>query len=178
MIGKLLDKLIFGAALLLALQLPLLADHYQQYLAGMYESTQWQVNGYQATAHRFGYTSVQAMIERHLTNEEPSVRADANQKKATLARYQSLQNGMTVFRQGNLFSKVMYMFHPTRLHDLEKTLTNFKPGIPFTLSGIAFGVITALLANLIITLPFSFLTKRRQHQMATQSSAQRVTPAR
>lgn len=175
MIGKLLDKLIFGAALLLALQLPLLTDHYQQYLSGLYESTQWQVNGFQTTAHRFGYASVEAMIERHLTNEEPSVRADANQKLATLARYRELQAGMTIFRQGNLISKTIYMFHPARLHDLEKTLTNFKPGIPFTLSGIAFGVIAALLANLILTLPFFLLARRRkQKQFAARSPVQRV----
>ncbi|WP_425057197.1 DUF2937 family protein [Shewanella decolorationis] len=36
MITRLFDKLIFGFILVMALQLPQLADHYQQFLAGLY----------------------------------------------------------------------------------------------------------------------------------------------
>jgi hypothetical protein len=34
-------KLFFGITLVLALQVPQLADHYQQFLAGMHASSQW-----------------------------------------------------------------------------------------------------------------------------------------
>ena len=46
MIGRLLDKLVFGVALIVALQMPLLVDHYHQYLSGWYKATQSQVDGY------------------------------------------------------------------------------------------------------------------------------------
>ncbi|QUJ69546.1 DUF2937 family protein (plasmid) [Photobacterium sp. GJ3] len=166
MIGRLLDKLIFGAALLAALQLPLLAEHYQQYLSGLYDATKWQVDGYEATAHQFGYASTQAMIERHLTNDEPSVQADARQKQATVIRYQALQHGLAVFRQGDLMAKTLYMFHPSRIEQLETTLENFKPGIPLTVHGILFGVIAALAVNLLLTFPFLLIARwSRKKQM-------------
>ncbi|MFT7199432.1 MAG: hypothetical protein ACI9UD_001077 [Glaciecola sp.] len=40
----------FGITLVLAIQVPQLADYYQQFLADMHESSQWQINGYQETA--------------------------------------------------------------------------------------------------------------------------------
>ncbi|WP_299196183.1 DUF2937 family protein [uncultured Amphritea sp.] len=167
MIGRLLDKLVFGVALLLALQIPQLADHYQQYLSGWYESTRWQVEGYEATARQFGYPNIRAMIEQHQRNSEPSVRADAQQKLATLDLYNELQQGMAVFANGNLLTKSVYMFNPARYHYLEDTLDNFKPGIPLTVEGLAFGVIMGLLLNIIITQPCAFIARRfRRHRTA------------
>lgn len=160
MIGRFLDKLIFGAALLLALQIPQLADHYQQFLAGQYASTEWQVNGYEATAARFNYPNAKAMIEDHLHNESPSVRADAMQKLATFDAFLALQSGMNIFQHGNLLEKSAYMFHPQRYENLEKTLANFKLGIPLTMDGFIFGVIVGYILNLLISSPFVFAAKR------------------
>ncbi|WP_428033678.1 DUF2937 family protein [Amphritea sp.] len=168
MIGRLLDKLIFGVTLLLALQIPQLADHYQQYLAGMYESTEWQVESYEATAKRFGYADIRSMIKQHQQNSEPSVRADAQQKLATLELYDELQQGIAVFANGDLLSKSLYMFNPARYHLLEKTLDNFKPGIPLTTEGMLFGVITGLLLNLMLTQPCVFLARRLRRRQPRQ----------
>jgi hypothetical protein len=62
LIARLIDKLVFGFILVIALQLPQLADHYQQFLSGLYESTRWQVEGYEATAKEYHYADVDAMI--------------------------------------------------------------------------------------------------------------------
>ncbi|UTW02233.1 DUF2937 family protein [Amphritea atlantica] len=168
MIGRLLDKLIFGITLLLALQVPQLADHYQQYLAGMYESTKWQVEGYAATAKAFGYTDTRSMIRQHQQNSEPSVRADAGQKLVTLDLFDDLHQGVVVFEQGNLLSKTLYMFTPSRYHYLEKTLDNFKPGIPLTIEAALFGVILGLLLNVMMTQPCILLTRRFRRRGATK----------
>ncbi len=159
-IGPLLDKLLFGVTLLLALQVPQLADHYQQFLSGWLASTQWQVEGYAATAKKYGYPNTRLMIEQHRRNSEASVRADAEQKWQTLEIYKELQQATTLFREGNLLSKSIYMFTPSHFGYLEKTLENFKPGIPLTLEGISFGVIAGLLLNLFISLPLIFVTKK------------------
>lgn len=160
MLTRLFDKLIFGFILVMALQLPQLADHYQQFLAGLYTSTQWQVEGYEATAKEYYYGDVETMIARHLQNEEPSVRADAEQKRQTLALYQALQQGMQTFAQGNLFEKTAYMFNPVRFEYLQQTIVNFKPGIPLTTSGIAFGVLVALVVHYLGSLPFILWARR------------------
>lgn len=162
MVGRIVDKLLFGIMLIAALQVPLLADHYQQYLAGLSEATQWQVNGYENTARQYGYPDVNAMIEQHLANTEASVRADALQKQATLSQYEDLKSGMIVFEHGTLIEKSVYMFAPARFDWLEKTLVHFKPGIPLSLNGLMFGVMLGLAANILLTLPFTLLFRRRR----------------
>jgi hypothetical protein len=101
------------------------------------------------------------MITHHLENDDASVRTDAAQKLYTLELYDELTNGVTIFNEGNLLDKAIYMFNPSRYGNLEKTVSNFKLGIPLTLNGIAFGVIMALLLNYIITLPFILWTRRK-----------------
>lgn len=162
MIVKLIDKLIFAATLIVALQVPQLADHYQQFLAGNYAATQETVDGYQATADEFGYPSVTAMIEHHLQNPVPSVRADAQQKQRTLVLLAELEQGMDVFEKGYLVQKLVYMLHPSRFDYLSKTLDNFTLGIPLTLSGLSFGLIVGLLLNYIIALPLLLWARRRR----------------
>ena len=169
MITRLFDKLIFGFILVMALQLPQLADHYQQFLAGLYTSTQWQVEGYKATAKAYHFSDVETMIARHLQNEEPSVRADAEQKRQTLALLQTLQQGMKTFEQGNLFEKTAYMFNPARFEYLEQTIVNFKPGIPLTASGIGFGVLVALIVHYLGSLPFILWARRRRRIKLTRA---------
>lgn len=164
LIGKFLDKLIFGALLILALQIPQLADHYQQFLSGLYQSTKAQVDGYQTTAKKYKYPNVQAMIKRHLQNKEPSVRADAKQKLATLDNYKDLKIGLSVFEQGNLLDKTVYMFNPAHYDRLNKTISNFKMGVPLTISGLGFAVVVALLLNFLLTIPFIFFSKRRKRK--------------
>lgn len=162
MIARLIDKLVFGFILVIALQLPQLADHYQQFLSGLYESTRWQVEGYEATAKEYHYADVDAMIARHQQNEEPSVRADAEQKLQTLALYKALTQGVAIFNTGNLFEKTAYMFNPVRFDYLEKTISNFKPGIPLTSSGIGFGVLVALVVHYLGSIPFILWARRNK----------------
>lgn len=174
MIGRFLDKLIFGATLLLALQIPQLADHYQQFLAGLYASTEWQVNGYEQTARQFNYADAKAMIAHHLQNELPSVRADAEQKLVTIERFEQLQAGIKIFESGSLVEKSFYMFHPDRYNDLEKTLHNFKLGIPLTIDGFVFGIIVGLLLNILIDSPFILISRRLRHKKTNHVNQQTI----
>ncbi|MGL6258241.1 DUF2937 family protein [Vibrio sp. WXL103] len=160
MIGRLIDKVVFGTALLIALQVPQLVDHYQQFLSGLYQSTKWQIEGYQATADDYGYQSVELMIEHHLTNPTASVRADAQQKRLTLARYDELEAGVELFESGHLLEKFFYLLRPARYDQLAQTLTNFTPGIPLGLGELSFGFVLALILHLMVMLPMSLLAKR------------------
>lgn len=159
MIARLLDKLVFGAALLVALQLPLLVDHYHQYLSGWYKATQWQVDGYQATAKEHGFADLQAMISHHLNNTEPSVRTDAEQKQQTVELLADLNSGITTFDKGYLPEKLLFMLHPDRIHLLKDVAQNFKVGIPLHPADLAFAVLIALLLNVLITLPFALIKR-------------------
>ena len=162
MIFKTLDKLFFGITLVLALQVPQLVDHYQQFLAGMHESSQWQIDGYQATATKYDYPSIDAMIEHHLQNTVPSVRDDALQKQETLARHKVLSEGLSTFQNGNLFQKLTFILSPSGWQYLDNTLENFSFGLPITTEGILFGVVFGLILNLLISTPTSMIVKKRR----------------
>lgn len=161
MIGRLLDKLVFGITLIVALQVPQLADHYHQFLSGLYKSTQWQVDGYEATARQHEYPNVNAMIDHHLQNSVASVRTDAEQKLATLDTLEQLKQGLLLFEQGNLFNQAVYMFNPARHAYLKAVLSNFSPGIPLSVNGLLFGVVVGLILNYLIILPFVFFARRK-----------------
>jgi hypothetical protein len=162
LIFRTLDKLFFGITLVIALQVPQLADHYQQFLAGMHESSQWQVNGYQEIADRYNYASVNAMIEHHMQNDVASVRDDAIQKQQTIATHQVLSDGLTTFQNGNLFQKLLFMLSPSGWQYVDNTLENFSFGLPITTEGILFGVVFGLFLNMLISTPASMIAKRRR----------------
>lgn len=162
MIVNFFDKLTFTLAFICALQFPQLADHYQQHLAGLYHATKWQVDGYAETAEQYNFSSTQAMINRHLANAEPSVRADANQKQQTLLQFADLKKGMAIFEQGNLVQKMLYMFSPERVDRLQSTLDNFKLGIPLTASAVLFALVLAILLNQLLMLPHTLYVWRKK----------------
>ncbi|MFT7259819.1 MAG: hypothetical protein ACI9MS_001681 [Glaciecola sp.] len=174
LIFKTLDKLFFGITLLLALQVPQLADHYQQFLAGMHESSQWQINGYQETAKKYNYASMDAMIEHHLKNEVPSVRDDAVQKQQTIIKYNELSEGLVIFQHGNIIEKLVFMLSPSGWQYIDNTVDNFSFGLPITTEGILFGVLFGLFLNLLISTPTYMIAKRqrerRKHKVITKGS--------
>ncbi|PWS56236.1 DUF2937 family protein [Pseudoalteromonas sp. meg-B1] len=166
MIVNMFDKLIFACAFIIALQLPQLSDHYQQHLAGLYHATKWQVDGYADTAKQYKFSSTQAMINRHLENTEPSVRADAEQKKQTLMLFADLNQGMKLFEQGTLVQKLLYIFSPDRFERLQNTLDNFKLGIPLTTSALLFALILAIILNQLVMLPYTLYVAHRKRNAA------------
>lgn len=166
MIVNMFDKLIFACAFIIALQLPQLSDHYQQHLAGLYHATKWQVDGYADTAKQYKFSSTQAMINRHLANTEPSVRADAEQKQQTLMLFVDLNQGMKLFEQGNLVQKLLYIFSPDRFERLQNTLNNFKLGIPLTTSALLFALILAIILNQLVMLPYTLYVAQRKRNAA------------
>lgn len=174
MIFKTLDKLFFGITLVLALQVPQLADHYQQFLAGMYESSQWQIKGYQATAKKYNYASVDAMIAHHLQNEVPSVRDDAIQKQKTIIQYNELSEGLSVFQNGNIIEKLIFMLSPSGWQYIDNTLENFKFGLPITTEGILFGVLFGLFLNLLVSTPTSMIAKKQRERKQQQQQQQAI----
>lgn len=161
MLRNILDKFLFGVFLLVALQVPILADHYGQYISGYFESTKQQVEGYQATAAKHGFADVKNMVEVHLTNAEASVRTDAQQKLNTLQEYERLKTAMSIFAQGNIFEKALYMFNSSRFAVLQKVLPNFKPGIPLSVEYFIYSFFIALLLSSAVILPFSARVKQK-----------------
>lgn len=155
---NILDKLVFGALLLLALQVPVLADHYLQYISGYFAAIEKQVEGFEANAKLNAYDDVYAMIDDLLANNTAAVRIDAQQKLETLEEYNDLSVALNMFADGNILQQSWYMFQPSRYETLENVLVNFEPGIPLGVTEILYAIVLAMLLNLCFLLPAKCLS--------------------
>lgn len=163
---NLLDKLVFGALLLLFFQVPILAGHYLQFVSGYYEATSKQVEGYKANAAQHQYPDVYAMIDDLAKNPNSVVRTDAEQKMQTMQEYEELKLTIATLQASNIYQKAWFMFNPSRWDTLKKVSENFKPGVPLGLNDIIFSVLTALILSLCLIAPLKYLAsgKSRSHK--------------
>ncbi len=175
MIARVIDKLVFTALLLIAMQVPILADHYRQYLAGYLDATNEQVEQYRALAARHGYVSVEAMIRKLQQNPDAIVRDDAKNKAETVKKLLTLQSGLRTLSEGNYYQQAVYMFSPQRLSVLQRVLDNFSPSIPLSPAAVGFSIVNAIILNLLLVSPVWLVRKRRQHRQSAfpASSASR-----
>lgn len=166
MLLNIIDKIIFGGVLLLALQVPILADHYGQFVSGELDATQKQVEGYATTAAAKAFSDVKSMIDKHLQNAEPSVRMDAEQKLQTLREFEELKTTALIFAHGNILQKAYVMFKPTGWRFMFQVLPKFKPGIPLSMEYIAYAALLALCVStlLIFILKLCFRRKSTLNQ--------------
>lgn len=151
------DKILFGALLLLFFQVPILADHYVQYVSGYYDATERQVEGFKENAAKHNYNDVYAMIADLRANSNSVVQTDAEQKAQTMREYEELKKTIATLKGGNIYQRAWFMFNPARWETLNKVYGNFKPGIPLSLNDIGFSILTALVLSILLILPFRLL---------------------
>jgi len=155
---NIVDKIVFGALLLLFFQVPILADHYLQYVSGYFDATERQVEGFKANAAQHNYPDVYAMIQDLSVNSSSVVRTDAEQKLQTMQEYEELKITIATLKDGNIYERAWFMFNPSRWERLTKVYENFKPGIPLNLQDVGFSVLTALILSICLMWPFRLLT--------------------
>lgn len=160
---NMLDKIIFGALLLLFFQVPILADHYLQFVSGYYHATSKQVEGYKANAAQHQYADVYAMIDDLSKNSNSVVRTDAEQKKQTMQEYEELKLTIATLKHSNFFQKAWFMFNPSRWDTLKKVSENFKPGIPLGVNDILLSALTAFILSLCFIAPLKYLSSGSRH---------------
>jgi hypothetical protein len=159
---NIIEKIVFGALLLMLFQVPILADHYLQYVSGYYEATSKQVEGFKQNAVQHQYPDVYAMIDDLSNNSNSVVRTDAEQKMQTMQEYEELKLTIATLQNGNIVERAWFMFNPVRWETLQKVAANFKPGIPLGLNDIMFGVLIALLLSTFIIWPLRLLFRRNR----------------
>lgn len=182
MVFRTLDKLLFGLALLLALQAPVFVVQYHQYLEGYFDKSSQIIQEWQAIATRNNYESLQAMIDHHRNNDVASVRDDAQLKQETLVEHQEIEKALAVFKEGNLVEKVAFIANPNHSDLFIKVYRNYEPGIPLTADGLLFAFIVGLLLNLICVSPVHgtrWLLNRKKPKFKKKSAGprHRVAPS-
>ncbi|MCW8107876.1 DUF2937 family protein [Alteromonas ponticola] len=174
LIVRVLDKILFATLLLIALQVPILADHYRQYLTGYYDATSTQVEQYRKLSARHGYSTLEAMLADLKNNSNAVIREDTQHKYQTIAMLEQLDEGLTVLNQGHYFEQAWYMLSPAQNDTLKRVLDNFQPSIPLSPESIVFSLITAILINIIVWAPYWTAVRVRQwrHNVKYHPSAE------
>ncbi|GFD87800.1 hypothetical protein KUL152_00260 [Tenacibaculum sp. KUL152] len=153
MIVRVLDKVLFAVLFIITLQVPILADHYRQYLSGYYDALRDEVTSSTELAKQHGFSSVEAMLESLQQNNEAVVRENATLKAERFAQINAIEQGMRKLEHGHYFEKLVFMATPSRYDTLDRVLDNFSPSVPLTPSSIIFSLVTAILLNLLIWTP-------------------------
>lgn len=154
MVVRFFDKFIFALLFIGALQVPILADHYRQYLSGYYDATREEVESIAAMAQRHGYVSASALLDSLKQNSEAAVRDDAMRKAAMFDKLSDIEAGIRTLTYGHYFEKLGYMATPSHADKLVKVITHYKPAIPLTPSSLTFSLVTAILVNLLLWSPY------------------------
>ena len=171
MISGILDKLIFSAVLLAFFQLPLLADHYKQYLSGYYDATKEEVDAIHLLAQQNSYADVYALITAHQGSNLASVRQDAKNKEALINRFNSLKIGMNIFNDEPLWRKTYYMLHPSRHETLQRVIAHFEPGIPLSPRYLLLCALAALVFNLAMASPVKIIRRVKLRRRLKKSAS-------
>ena len=171
MFTRVLDKVLFAVLFILTLQVPILADHYRQYLSGYYDALRDEVSSSSMLAKQHGFSSVEAMLNSLQTNSEALVREDAQLKATRFAQIEVIEQGMRKLEHGHYFDKLMFMVTPSQYDTLQRVLKNFRPSVPLTPSSVIFSLISAILLNLLIWTPhFCYCqVKKQKHKRKQQS---------
>jgi hypothetical protein len=162
-----IDRLLFATLLVATLQLPILSDHYRQYLSGYLAALNEQINAWNRIAKEFSFTSIDAFIQHLESNPDAVVQKDATSKRTTLIDFERKREGLTLLKEGSFPEQVIYMFSPNNLSTLNEVMKNFKPGLPLTPSSIVYSVVLAIVLDAVLLLPFwgakRFRRKKSSH---------------
>ena len=159
---RLIDKIVFAALLILMLQVPIVTDHYVQYLNGYVDATQAEVDHYQQLADTYGYTNINAMLTALQTNQDPLVRDDAQHKQIVMQAHNEAQQALANLRTSNYFEQAWYFAQPAQYQRLSQMLNLYQPSLPLKPQAIGSALVTSLSLYLLLWLPLAWLRQRRK----------------
>lgn len=162
MILGLLDKLWFAGLFILMLQIPIVADHYRQYLSGYIAATESEIKHYNSLAQDYGYANTEEMLSVLLNNSDPLVRDDTVHKIAVIADFQASVVALRQLNNSHYFQQLWIFLQPYQYSRLAAVLEYYRPSIPLHLPAIGSALASTLTVYLILLIPFLTLRKRQR----------------
>lgn len=153
MVVRVLDKVLFAVLFIITLQVPILADHYRQYLSGYYDALRDEVSTSTNMAKSHGFSSAEAMLESLQQNSEAVVRDNAKLKAERFSQMTVIEKGIRTLEHGHYYEKLAFFAMPSQYETLNRVLDNYRPSVPLTPSSIIFSLVTAILLNLLLWTP-------------------------
>jgi hypothetical protein len=159
-------SILGGLALGVALsQFPEYAQQYTQRLGGAVDELRVITGDFDAAAKSGGLTREQA-LGRYDTSTDSFLKGRGSSMQQTFARYDQLSGMLAKIRGANASERLTLLPQYVDTEIGQRTLDSFKPAVPVTLEGFAYGGVGLLLGYAAVSILISFLTlpfRRRHH---------------
>jgi hypothetical protein len=171
-IKGLLDRVLFALGVLLFMQVPHFVDQYTQRLGGYYQAQVNHLDQYQQIAKKQHQGNLDALIQEFMSSDRASVRETGNNISVIRGQAGSLKNDLYVLDHKPLALKLMHLATGARYDIAQQTLTNYKPGVPFSFESLVCallgGVFMSMLFNSFLFVPGLFKRKPKQARSAVK----------
>jgi len=153
-------------------QFPEYAQQYEQRLGGAVDELKTIVADFDRDATRFGLTRDQA-LQRYAVSPDDFLVARGTSMDATLARYNKLSTMLADLQSAGPLERVVHLNDYLDSDVGARALQTYKPAVPVTTEGIAWGLAGWVLGYLLaypilgfLTLPFRWRRGKTPHRRA------------
>ncbi len=178
-IKGLLDRVLFAVGVLLFMQVPHFVDQYTQRLGGYYQAQVNHLDQYRQIAKKQHQGNLNALIQEFVSSDQASVRETGNNISNIREQAKSVKDDLYVLDHKPLASKLIHLATATRYDIAQQTLTNYKPGVPFSIESLVCallgGVLMSMLFNSFLFVPKLFKRKPRNNK-SSNAAKKRIEP--
>ena len=143
-------RLVFTAGILLGVQIPNFIDQYTQKISAHQLEATKNFSGFQATADKFHGGSINALIERHETSNDPVFQSEAEPIKEIHSRILAFSSELKSLNT-NLFGKIFHVAFKSDRSVLKETVSEYSATVPLNtdaiICGLGLGLVSALLCD-------------------------------
>jgi hypothetical protein len=175
-LSTLFDRCLFTLIFIIGVQLPEFIQQYSQRLSGHLNDALLQLNEYQLIADRHFQGKLTSMIEKYLTNSEPSIKETANIMINTSSRAENLQEHLFNIQEADYVKRVYYFITEFDESMIQATFQQYQLAIPLNLPALTTGVVLALTILIAGHLSFYF-TKVTARSVMDKVSKKIITPS-
>ncbi len=144
---------IVSAAMGLALfsQAPEFANHYQQRIGGAIDELRQVVEDFDQDADRSGMSRNKA-VEQMIESQEKFPKDRGMSMQRTFTRFDSLTNQKLKMDRAHPVTRPLFILANPDLKVIDGAWEDYRPALPLTLAGVAYGVVGLLCFAIIVRL--------------------------
>lgn len=162
MLQALVSKIIFAAALLLLMQVPILTTQTIQYMQGYIDANQAQIDALTQVARENGYASVESMLASLAMNDDPVVVQDTQNKRQMFEQTQYLKSELLQLQEAGYLQKFQFLVAPSHWQHVQNVVPNYRPGIPFQPIDLAYSLGLAVVFSVFLSGCRRVVSKKRK----------------
>jgi hypothetical protein len=140
----LIDRLLFVAGFIVALQLPQFIDHYTQRYGGYHQALADSMEEYQRNANEHYGGDLDKLIADLEAAPSAGIHDIGSKLAADRAKETAMRQGLEILEHGSLVDKLWYLSRHLDREIAQGTWMAFTPGLPLTTDALICGLLGAI----------------------------------